>query len=390
MAFLYKGLLEVYKKMVIGIFFSCIFACFFSYIAEYNGIYRPGKIYKFAITLLVSSGLLILLTANRTGYDARNYQMFYKYIALHKKNPWDYSYKFYSKLTMFFQLYLKNRTYFEFQAIILVIIGCFMVPRINRLSLSYSMVVFLYLISGVFASDGMQFKNFIAVCFLIMALEFLQRGQGAIGIVKYIILIGIACLFHFSCVIYFVLPVVKNSFFQRIRVVFPVIGLIFYIVFLFGGQELLSVFLPIISKVPGLSKLAGYANSFAGARSLVPVMLYFIGLILLYLCRYNRKILPKKLSDYNNLITNIWILMGIFLPTLAFANAPYRFYRNLYIPIFIVISNYLVSLRGISQKKSISSLFVLVYVLSIFLYPIALGQARDIYAGIFDGTLFWR
>ncbi len=82
--------------------------------------------------------------------------------------------------------------------------------------------------------------------------------------------------------------------------------------------------------------------------------------------------------------------MGIFLPTLAFANAPYRFYRNLYIPIFIVISNYLVSLRGISQKKSISSLFVLVYVLSIFLYPIALGQARDIYAGIFDGTLFWR
>ena len=150
MAFLYKGLLEVYKKMVIGIFFSCIFACFFSYIAEYNGIYRPGKIYKFAITLLVSSGLLILLTANRTGYDARNYQMFYKYIALHKKNPWDYSYKFYSKLTMFFQLYLKNRTYFEFQAIILVIIGCFMVPRINRLSLSYPMVVFLYLLYWVF------------------------------------------------------------------------------------------------------------------------------------------------------------------------------------------------------------------------------------------------
>lgn len=376
--------------MIIGIFFSCILLCFFSYIVEYNGIYHPGRIYKFFMSLLVSSGLLMLMTANRTGYDARNYQIFYNYIALHQKNPWDYSYKFYAKLTMFLQLYLKNKTYFEFQAVILVFIGCFMVPKIVRLSLSYRMVVFLYLISGVFASDGMQFKNFIAVCFLIMALEFLQKGQGAIGIIKYIIFVGISCLFHFSCVVYLVLPIVKSSFFKRIRVVFPVIGLIFYIVVLFGGQELLSVFLPVVAKIPGLSKLAGYARSFAGARSLVPVMLYFIGLILLYLCCYNRKVLSEKLSNYSNLITNIWILMGIFLPTLAFANAPYRFYRNLYIPIFIVISNYLVSLPKISQKKSISGLLAILYVLSIFLYPIALGQVKDIYIGLFDGTLFWH
>ena len=82
-------------------------------------------------------------------------------------------------------------------------------------------------------------------------------------------------------------------------------------------------------------------------------------------------------------------MMGIYLPALVYINAVYRIYRNLYIPIFVVLSNCVVSMPRLCKKRMLYSFIFIVLAVLLYIYPLMLGQAVDVYDPIIEGEYFW-
>ena len=158
--------------------------------------------------------------------------------------------------------------------------------------------------------------------------------------------------------------------FQRIKKGIPVLGGGVYVIFFIGGTALTDVILRALSYLPMMGKLNFYLTSYSGKRSLVLFLIYYIALYSLYRCRFGISLLDEKKAKLLNLTYDIWLLMGSMLPFLIYANAAYRLFRNLYIPIFIVISNYVVTIPRFSKKRVCVSGMILCFIFSIFIQPV--------------------
>ena len=107
---------------------SCIIICFFSFMlsrkqAKVEGI--SATILKHPLITLIFIYciwvIVILMTANRVGFDASNFKFIYDYVCRMGENPWDYTYEAFARLIIAFSNFFPGCSYFEFHAIIL---GC--------------------------------------------------------------------------------------------------------------------------------------------------------------------------------------------------------------------------------------------------------------------------
>ncbi len=388
---------------MLTIWIICAGLCLISFARTRNVVINVGQhevSFKILNTYIIIGCLILLMTANRTGYDADAYSRFYNFVKASGYNPYDYTYEMFFRVEETVLKFLPNLSYHEFHALILLASFMLLIlPVLKKYSLSPVTVLSLYVLSGVFASDGMQSKNFIAACFLIAAMHFLVNiEEYKRNIIIYYLLIVVAMTFHFSFFIYLFLPITKFKRFRNIIRWFPICGVFLYFAFLLTGIG--SKILLVLSRFFILSKLESYSLARAGIRSIVPLFIYLAVLITLrffsdrassgsFYAGVGTEAKRNSIREYLVNVRYIWEFMGIFLPILVYANASYRLYRNLYIPVFIVLAN-CVECLGSKHGRTIGYLMTITLALIMFLYPILLRQQIDIYLPILDGDFFWQ
>lgn len=349
-------------------------------------IYNINRILTGSVILFV---IVIGMSANRGIGDVAAFRSFYNYVKIYSGNPWDYTYELFAKVTDIFLTVAPEATFFEYHAILVFIIWIGIIFFYRKYIYCYNIVFFFYLLSGVFAHDGGQIKNFISVAFLICGLIFLLEDDIK-NIILYYVFIVTATLFHFSFVIYIFLPIIKTRWFNVNKNNLPIIGGAIYVVLLLNGTVLTASLLRFLSYFPMMAKLNSYSSTYAGVRSLVPVAIYYIMLYVFYCLKFNLSELDAKKAKLFYVVYSIWILMGIFLPFLIYANAVYRFYRNLYIPISAIMSNVIVSIPRFAKRRIYLSCTVLIFVFAVFMYTIVMGQWKDAFLPIIQGDFFWK
>ncbi|MBP2623961.1 EpsG family protein [Streptococcus oricebi] len=340
-------------------------------------------------TLFLSASAVILMTANRIGYDAVSFTRFFYFSRDHHANLFDYTYEILSNIIIAVTKFFPLMTYPVFHALVLVLTGLiFIRPLLKTYAVSLASVLSLYILSGVYASDGMQFKNFISVSILLYACYQLFKG-GKSKLLAYYAWLLLAVLFHFSFAIYAFLPLILWKRLQKVSNLFPIIGSLLYLSLMLGidGFKALIV---LFAQVPFLAKLSIYASQTAGIRSIVPVGIYCLLLLLLEYYRRSNHFLTEDKQSLLVSTIYIWRLLGILLPALYFANAPYRLFRNVYLIVFLVATNIVLASPIHTLTRIKNALFLLVVIFLIYMYPILLGQNIDIYSPVLDnGVFFW-
>ncbi len=389
---------------MLALWILCSVLCLVAFFHNNRIVFKFGRntiSFNLIISAIMCFIIILLMTANRTGYDADAYTRFFNLVKSTKMNPYDYTYDAFYRVELCILPFYPKLTYPEFHALLLLVTGLFCVyPVIKKYSVDPAVVLSLYVLSGTFAADGMQSKNFVAVCILVATFYFYSDyDKKKWHIFAYYICLFLAMLFHFSFAIYVFLPVTKTNRFRKYGRIFPVIGGMLYFIFLYGGGFTTAI-VTYISRIQFLSKAENYGMGRAGIRSLVPFTIYFAILTALYYFtgeKRNQALFRTVESDEKrkNLasiamdVRYIWELMGLFLPVLIYANATYRFYRNLYIPVFIVITNSVLSIKNKNRRK-IGIILLLGVAFAIFIYPILLRQHIDIYESILKGYWFWQ
>lgn len=359
---------------------------------EYNVWAGRLKLYPIGrgfITSIILFLLVIGMSANRGIGDVAAFRSFYNHIKLYSYNPWDYTYELFAKMTDIFTNIVPEATFFEYHAVLVFICWIAIIIFYKKYVYRFNIVFFFYFLSGVFAHDGGQIKNFISVALLICGLVFLFDNNKK-NICLYYIFVSVAILVHFSFIIYFLLPIVKTKWFQLNRKIFPIIGGIIYIVLLISGTTITGSILRLLSNLPMLAKLNSYATAYAEVRSLVPVAIYYIVLYVFYCLKFYKSGMDTEKVKLLDTIYNVWLFMGAFLPFLVYANAVYRLYRNLYIPILAAMSNVVVCIPRFTRKRICISGTVLIFVFAVFLHTIVMGQWVDAFLPIIQGDYFWK
>ncbi|MCM1235370.1 MAG: EpsG family protein [Ruminococcus flavefaciens] len=380
---------------MIDIFIICLISSvFYMIIFKMNisneGIVQKRKSYGDEILFLcVCSGLLILMTSNRMGYDAVAYKRFFTYYIWY--GAVDYTYVVFSLVIDFFRTAIPTLTYEMFHFIILCILYAFVVNYIlKKYAYCKTAVLALYLMSGVFAVEGMQFKYHIAALLVLYAVVlWCECDYNLKGVLLYYIICIMATLLHFSCAVFLLIPIIKIDVINRKLLYFPLVGLILFMLLYIGGNKILVNFLILISRLPFMGKLILYANSYVGRRALYPVAIYLIIWFLL-LCVYK---LNQRLDDrglkVQKLVIDIWNFLGVLLPVLLYVNAAYRIYRTILFLTFLCIANGIVSLKRFGSNRVFLIFATVIGMIFIFCYPIALRQSSDIYLSLWKGDYFW-
>lgn len=378
--------------MKLLIFLSSMVSIYYFFFAE---VTNDGKLKVFPINFdkligtVLSIFLIILMTINRTGYDAISFIRFFNFVKIKHVNLWDYTYELLTKLINITISYFPNLNYFEFHALILTITGIlFVYPFLKINAKSYSAVLSLYILSGTFAYDGMQFKNFIAVTLLLIALTVLFL-YNRVGIILFYLLILLSIRFHFSFAIYLLLPLVKIKNIKNKSNQFAVFGIFSYLIMFVIGPIVRSKLLLVMSTLPFMSKLAVYANQNNGLRSIIPVIIYILILITISYFHKNSEKFSTQSKILLDVTYHIWSYLGLVLPFLIFANAPYRMLRNMFILVFVSFVNGILELPRTSVKRMYGIGLVLTVALIIFCYPILIKQAIDVYQPIVENPVFF-
>jgi len=334
------------------------------------------------------------MSSNREGYDSISFQRFFSYdIGLDGEVVWDYTYVTFGYLVYVVKNLFYDISYFQFQVLIMLLLGFLCFRYLRCFILSFRGVCFLYLFSGTFAMDGLQFKNFISVLIFIIAFVTLINNENTIrSITFYILLIAISALFHFSFVVY--LPFMFSRFISYEKIEkyankMMIIGIVAFAL-LFFFSSLLPILLQLIATIPILEKLFNYVDSFNGARSIPPMLLYFLQLFILKQCNNGSRRLPEELLRFEKFVLLLNLMIGFLLPGLLYANAAYRLFRNIYILNFIVMTNWIMTMKRLGQKRIMCSLLVMIMTLGILVYPnFLLKQYEDILKPVLYGCYYW-
>lgn len=369
----------------------CIYYFLFGEIDKNNRLYVSPINLDLFFLFFLSLSLLFLMTSNRTGYDAISYSRFFGLVKSFGTNFYgDTTYQAFYLLINFITRFVTDITYPEFQALILSFLAIFIIyPFLFKNSHSIVAVLSLYVLSGVYASDGMQFKNFIAVALVLFASRYVICEEPVFW--KFYILLLVAICFQFSVVVYVFFPLVHINYFRRITPIFPIIGVLVYLISFLTGPALTSNLLLLLSKLPFMKKLMIYSTSFSGIRSVFPVLIYILILMMLLYFRKFKLQLSRKSFYFLEFMIQIWRIQGLIVPFLIIANAPYRLFRNLYLLVFIAAINVILELPKKSYKRVISVLILIGIALIIFYYPILLKQDIDIYTPVYESnSYFWE
>lgn len=381
---------------MLSIWILCGMVCFLYFFSKRRiGLYSNGKKFDLKLEAVLEIalffGLICLMTANRSGYDAISFNRFFSYVKLYGKNPFDYTYGFFLILVKFILNLFPEMTYQMFEAAVIAVIGFFLIrPVFRKYQANAACVMSLYALSGMVAVDGMQFKNFLAVSFLVGAIGHLFQ-EGKRNVIRFYILVTISVLFHFSFAIYYFLPLIKLNGVKKISGALPVAGGIGYLFLLLDNERYTAGILSFISRIGILSKVEDYDGARAGIQSMVPVLIYFMIFLILEYFKHGRtddlRGMTKKLLE--NAIY-LWRLIGVLLPFLCYANASYRLFRNFYIILFMVMAKVVLEEEKSRAKRYVNGFLVIALAFVIFMYVYLLHQQIDIYIPVVEGDFFWE
>ena len=381
---------------MLSIWVLCGMVCFLYFFSKRKiGLYSNGKKFDLKLEAVLEIalffGLICLMTANRSGYDAISFNRFFSYVKLYGKNPFDYTYGFFLILVKFILNLFPEMTYQMFEAAVIAVIGIFLIrPVFRKYQANAACVMSLYALSGMVAVDGMQFKNFLAVSFLVGAIGHLFQ-EGKRNIIRFYVLVTISVLFHFSFAIYYFLPLIKLNGVKKISGTLPVAGGIGYLFLLLDNGRYTAGMLSFISRIGILSKVEDYDSVRAGIQSVVPVGIYFMVLLILVYFKHGRTSHSKNVT--NRLLESVvylWRIAGALLPFMCYANASYRLFRNFYLIIFVALSNVVLEEEKSRAKRYFNGMLVIVLAFVIFLYVYFLHQQFDIYIPVVEGDFFWE
>lgn len=379
-----------YTGLIITGLFFVLESRYKSALSESGAIAKKKYI---GVDIVLAFGIIILLSANRTGYDSISYQRFFSAINFENNNILDYSYVFFGYLIATIKKFIPNISYFEFQALVCLVMGYIAKKALDSYVLSFRGVCFLYLASGTIAMDGLQFKNFISVLFLLIGYSYVvKENRNVFCTCMYTLFIGIAVLFHFSFAIYLFLILfiwLDGKRADKISKVLLAVGVCSFMV-LYFIPALLPGILNLIAKIPIFKKLLIYTLSFNGRRALPALFIYLFQIFFLQICKKESVKYKGKLKKITAITWYVNLAMGILLPSLLYANAAFRLFRNLYIINFIVFSNYIIQLPRLSKKRNIMSFIAVIVSIAVMIYPnFLLNQRIDIMEAMLKGKFFW-
>lgn len=341
---------------------------------------------------LMIFGLSILMAANREGFDAVSFTRFFNNIKTTGLSSNDQTYYALFLVIKYAISIFPSLTYPMFHGSTVLALWIFiLLPVIKNRCIKPIAFFSLYIISAVFASDGMQFKNFISVTFLILAIDcLLKENLSTVKcILLYYVFLSIAIIFHFSFFTYIFIPLILSKRFEKASIFFPSIGFTIYVLFLFTGNTFTQLIISYVSRFYVFSKLSKYETQVTGVKSLVPVFIYMCILFMLHYFSQGEHHTRTDARSLTNYTLTIWRFMGLLLPLLCLINAVYRLYRNLYIWIFIIAINCIFDSKIRKKRRYIYSVMAMAVALIIFIYLFLLRQHGEIYSPVISGKLWW-
>lgn len=327
-------------------------------IISFLGVLRSRVIQNIGGTLLFIS-LILIMGLGYVNADIDVYEIVYNRIDflfsgsgnldITSFSSWQY---FFSTVRNFGFLYI-NRifsdlgfTFWEFRFITSILLLGSIFFLVKKMTPNYGAVMLLYSIYPFFF-DVIQTKNFYAEVIILYAIYVYSKRKHGYSF-KYSAIALLAATFHNIAFVYFPFIVMKKI--QRF---------IFIKVLTIGLVITFPFFIPIIkSKGQGLILLlAGLSGSFehyemyadqsVGIISLLHWgMMIFVSGILLYLYirafkRNEYTHAPMLIKTFLEDTTKFWLYLCLFIPFLAITVDTYRIPRNLFLPFYICVANYI-------------------------------------------------
>lgn len=236
---------------------------------------------------------------------------------------------------------------------------------INRLSPLPLVSIIIYLSNIILLQDINQIRAGAATAIFLIAIPYLLQGNRK----KFILLISIASLFHFSALLYFIILFIDNKEFSYRKYIFwtilPILGYTFYFIF---DQSIIEL-IPIDSikdkllmyKTLQNSGTDGYANiNLFNPYFLFKLVIYYLLIEFYYSLNRNNKNFTLYLKIYGISIF-IFPALGAITPILGYRSS------DLFACIEILLFPYLFTLfKGDNIKVCcISFYFVLLFSINI-------------------------
>lgn len=325
-------------------------------------LYLNKITYNKSIILLLPSlfFLWILFGFSSEVLDSAQYKIFYDYLAIHTTYPgveigFSYFMHFCNVLGLSYQQFLM-----VYSAVGLILIGKFIQKYTNN-PLS---VILCYLLHP-FVFEICQIRNFMASAFFVYGIIFLIENKKNANL-KYIFTITIACLFHRSAVVYFLVLFVRLKWKKFVRILlwtmlFEII--IVFVLLKFGGS--------ILSVLSMFSKLTHYISSDSNTRFATKFffMLYYCALgFVLYSILHCKKFVENSNTAFIQIACKILAISFVFFPLFFISMDFERFTRNMLLIYYILSTNYVIFKIKHRCETSVAELVTIILTIAIIFF----------------------
>lgn len=311
-----------------------------------------------SVILILTMYFIAIKTVNLP--DIKNYN----YLYLGDLSKSEIGFKFFISLS-----HLLNLSFFQFRAVIIAISYIFIWMSLQKMELNKSLVLAMYSLF-CYNLDVIQIRNLLALSIILYSITFIVLPTKN-SILKYIIGISLASLFHVVSILYFLLLLthsnfIKRKFFKQFILLFFVVSILislFLKIFSSSDMILINLF-----RMVDIEKADFYLSEEINNGFLVYWFMHIFFLISSLYIRKSYYYLKEK-NHVSILLDKIfWINMviSVFLPLCILNLNFYRIFRNL------LLLNY--GLLGVILKspnnyyRFVSFLFGLVGYLYILLY----------------------
>lgn len=235
--------------------------------------------------------------------------------------------------------------------------------------------------------DTCQIRNFIAQAIFIYSIIYLVQ-DGRKNVIKYSVLIIIASTIQITFVFYLILLVFKLKNKKLINRMLIALGIIMFLVSYLTRQNIYGWLLRFLLGDRG----AGYFNSRTGLSWMGLVVLFLVGVIILFLLRYCYKRLPIN-SLQSKYIDYIWKTSGalvVTIPLLLSNYSFYRFIRNSLILFYIAYEVLLQQYHVRKAKRLGMILLIILFNMGWFIMDYVIANGVDfVVLPVLENNYFW-
>lgn len=324
----------------------------------------------------------ILFALNTVNVDMDGYRRIYEFCE---------SSKHYSgvEIGFTFLMNVSNRlgfTYAQFWGIVATFILFVISWFIERYAINKIYVVLLFLLYP-YIVDITVIRNFIAMAIVLWAIHFLIKEEiGKRDIVKYIVSVFVASLFHRIALVYLLLIMIKFEY-SKLKYYINILILI-ESVFIFVFTDIFKVlerFIP---------KLSVYLESGLQGTKFYTKIFLFLYLVLMiafekYVFLHPTKFKNNEHAIFNKQALKILRVTDLFIPICVFEMDFYRIPRNMLLIFYIVMCNHTVSGRSGAFKIKLIGVILIGFVITLSYVLLFMNSYNSIVKVIFQNNLLW-